>query len=341
MSIKKVGGKWKVDIRPAGADGPRYRKSFTEKAEANRYAAYITEQHRINPDWKPEKADSRRLSAIFNQWYELHGSKLNDGPGRLQMLDALARALGDPVARTLDPAAFIRYGNTRISPTDPETRPVTPSTVNRELTYARAAFNKLAELKKWKHGNPLADVKPWKTPDSELIFLTLKQIKKLLKACEKGRNPDTALCAELALDTGARWGEAEQIKITSVGKQRVTYYNTKGGRPRTVPITADLEKRLRRRAEENGRQDGRVFGPCYQAFELALKRAKITLPAGQRTHVLRHTFASHFAMNGGNLIVLQRTLGHADITTTMRYAHLAPDYMNTVTELRPLAKRSE
>lgn len=340
MSIKKVHGRWKVDIRPNGAAGPRFRKSFTEKAEANRYAAYITEKHRQDPDWKPQKADNRRLSDIFTQWYELHGSKLNDGPGRLQMLDALARALGNPVARTMDPADFIRYGNQRMTARDDGTRPVTPSTVNRELTYTKAAFNKLAELKKWPHPNPLANVPPWKTPDQELTFLTLEQIDALLTACHAGRNPDTALCAELALDTGARWGEAERIKLTAVGSLRVTYYNTKGGRPRTVPITADLEKRLRERAAENGRSDGRVFGPCYQAFERALKRAKIKLPAGQRTHVLRHTFASHFAMNGGNLIVLQRTLGHADISTTMRYAHLAPDYMNTVTELRPLAKKS-
>jgi len=41
-----------------------------------------------------------------------------------------------------------------------------------------------------------------------------------------------------------------------------------------------------------------------------------------RFHDLRHTFASHFMMNGGNLYTLQKLLGHSDIQTTMIYAHL-------------------
>nr|OED53629.1 hypothetical protein BEI47_17715 [Aliivibrio fischeri] len=52
------------------------------------------------------------------------------------------------------------------------------------------------------------------------------------------------------------------------------------------------------------------------------------LPKGQATHVLRHTFASHFMMNGRNIIVLQKILGHVDIKQTMVYAHFSPDHLN-------------
>lgn len=44
-------------------------------------------------------------------------------------------------------------------------------------------------------------------------------------------------------------------------------------------------------------------------------------------HDLRHTFASHFVMRGGNIYDLKALLGHADISTTMRYAHLAPNHL--------------
>ena len=44
-------------------------------------------------------------------------------------------------------------------------------------------------------------------------------------------------------------------------------------------------------------------------------------------HALRHTFASHFVMNGGNILTLQKILGHADIKMTLLYAHLAPDFL--------------
>ena len=49
-----------------------------------------------------------------------------------------------------------------------------------------------------------------------------------------------------------------------------------------------------------------------------------------------HTFASHFMMNGGNILVLQRSLGHANLTMTMCYAHLAPDRLQEVVKLNPL-----
>jgi site-specific recombinase XerC len=52
-------------------------------------------------------------------------------------------------------------------------------------------------------------------------------------------------------------------------------------------------------------------------------------------HAMRHTFASHYVMAGGNLLALQKILGHADLKMTTVYAHLAPDFladeMNRVT----------
>jgi site-specific recombinase XerD len=48
-------------------------------------------------------------------------------------------------------------------------------------------------------------------------------------------------------------------------------------------------------------------------FERAVNKTDINLPKGQCSHVLRHTFASHFMMNGGNILVLQQILGHAKI----------------------------
>ncbi len=50
-------------------------------------------------------------------------------------------------------------------------------------------------------------------------------------------------------------------------------------------------------------------------------------PLQRAWHALRHTFASHYIMSGGNLLALQKILGHSDVKMTMVYAHLAPEFL--------------
>lgn len=67
-----------------------------------------------------------------------------------------------------------------------------------------------------------------------------------------------------------------------------------------------------------------------------MKELKPDLPAGQATHALRHSFATHFMINGGSIITLQRILGHSRIEQTMIYAHFAPEYLQDAIALNTL-----
>jgi integrase len=138
---------------------------------------------------------------------------------------------------------------------------------------------------------------------------------------------------QLCLATGARWSEAETLRAENLSRELVTYVDTKSGRNRSVPITPALFAELNPKKKKSGR----LFKPCYNTFRTAIDKTGITLPDGQMTHVLRHTFASHFMMNGGNILVLQKILGHTTLTMTMRYAHLAPDHLKEAARLNPLA----
>lgn len=50
-------------------------------------------------------------------------------------------------------------------------------------------------------------------------------------------------------------------------------------------------------------------------------------PLRRGWHALRHTFASHFVMQGGSVLTLAKILGHASLKVTMVYAHLTPDFL--------------
>jgi integrase len=62
----------------------------------------------------------------------------------------------------------------------------------------------------------------------------------------------------------------------------------------------------------------------------ALERAEIN---DMRFHDLRHTFASHFLMNGGDLYTLKEILGHKDITTTSRYLTITTEPKSKAMEI--------
>mgnify|MGYP000954243868 CR=1 FL=1 len=113
------------------------------------------------------------------------------------------------------------------------------------------------------------------------------------------------------------------------GRRVRKQFATKGKKNRSIPISKELY-------EEIIAMDGfRFFTDSYFQFLSVMDKTSIVLPRGQLTHVLRHTFAAHFMMSGSNILALQKILGHHDIKMTMRYAHLAPDHLETALCLNP------
>jgi len=130
--------------------------------------------------------------------------------------------------------------------------------------------------------------------------------------------------------------------VSQVRGGQIHYTGTKSGKNRSVPISDDLiallNAHLKSKYGEQSALAERYFASCYEAFRRAVENSELQLPKGQLTHVLRHTFASHFVMNGGNILVLQKILGHSSLTMTMRYAHLAPDHLQEAKAFNPLDK---
>ncbi|APE31539.1 hypothetical protein BOX17_11635 [Halomonas aestuarii] len=326
--IRKVKTGWQVDIRPEGAFGRRIRKTFPTQVEAKRFEAVTRAKAAAGQDYLPPKRDKRRLWDLAQYWYDMHGATLSDNRWRFAKLRQLVDLMGNPQAITITPSDAARFRQQRLA------QGLSPNTVNHDISYLRAVFNFAIRMDEWSHGNPFAKLKSLRLPEREPSYLNQEQIDALFQELRNARNQDVHLIASICLMTGARWSEAQHLRSEYVRERRITFVNTKNGRTRTVPIDQDLYRQLR----QHGPSIGRLFPrDSYLAFTRALQRSDVQLPKGQRTHVLRHTFASHFVMNGGNLLTLQKILGHQSIQMTMRYAHLSPDHLFEAVKFGPKA----
>lgn len=332
MALSKTAAGWLVDIQPGGRGSRRYRKTLPTKAEALTYEAWLKTKVTQSPEWQPAKKDQRRLLNMVDLWHKHHGVSLRAGADTLKRLRQLCLAMGNPAADQFKPEMFAVYRAKRLADG------ITASNLNREHSYLRAVFNELERLGHWKGGNPLSKVRQIKVIERELSFLSIEQIRRLLDAL----SGDALLIAKVCLATGARWSEAEGLRVSQVRGGQVHFTGTKSGKNRSVPmddaLIASLNAHLEKRYGDDKAIAERFFMFGYGAFREAVEKSGLTLPRGQLTHVLRHTFASHFMMNGGNILVLQKILGHSSLMMTMRYAHLAPDHLQEAKALNPLAR---
>jgi integrase len=201
------------------------------------------------------------------------------------------------------------------------------ATANRILTVFKAALNLAVAdervspdlAQRWR------SVKPFRGVDKpKLRFFDREEISRLLNQCA----PDFRRIVTGALLTGARWGELTNMdvrdfsaisrSVTVSGKSdtRSIYLNEESlgflaaGRPANAPLFL--------------RADGTRWARSHQTRPMAeaVKAAKI--PSPNSFHILRHTYASYYLMNGGTLEGLAKQLGHSDTRMTIRtYAHLA------------------
>jgi integrase len=142
----------------------------------------------------------------------------------------------------------------------------------------------------------------------------------------------------MALHTGMRKGEILNLRWEHINWERKTVLltDTKNGEARRLPIDAML---LRELSDHRSRvkNDELVF-PSYDrdgnvvplndvngSFEKAVGDAGIK---NFRFHDLRHTFASHYMMSGGELYTLSKILGHKDLKMTQRYAKLSSKFID-------------
>ncbi|WP_391564498.1 tyrosine-type recombinase/integrase [Sinorhizobium meliloti] len=194
------------------------------------------------------------------------------------------------------------------------------ATINRKM----AALSKLLR-KAYKMGDihSLPEFRRQKERAGRLRFLEADEEQVLFR--EIGNRSELYLQLSIFLvDTGARLGESIALKWNDVHEGRVTFWVTKSGRSRTVPLTLRAKEALDALAD---RSPGPFSSVDPQKYRVVWNAAKSDAGLGNEAdivpHVLRHTCASRLVRGGIDLRRVQMWLGHQTLEMTMRYAHLA------------------
>ena len=210
-------------------------------------------------------------------------------------------------------------------------------TIHYALCVVRQVFNFARERDLSACISPTCKVKPPKTDNRRLRFLTHEEARRLLEhLAEKAPNlHDMSL---LSLHCGLRAGEIFSLTWGDVDFNRglLALRDTKSGRNRVAYMTADVRAMLK--AKERGNHGDMVFPGrggvkrswVSNAFERAVKELGFNEGVGdprQRVvfHSLRHTFASWLVEQGTDLYSVKELMGHSTLSMTERYSHLAPD----------------
>jgi len=204
-------------------------------------------------------------------------------------------------------------------------------TANRCLILLRYAMNLAV---RWEISgitkNPTKNVPLFEDPSKKERYLSEEEAQTLCRAVQASVNPMFQYVIPMLILTGARKREVLDAKWTEFDLERRQWRVsiTQAGKPRYVPLSDGVVQLLSTLAHDNltwvfpNPKTGKPYVSIFYSWNTARKQAGL---ADVRIHDLRHSFASFLVNAGRSLHEVQRLLGHTQIKTTQRYAHLSHD----------------
>ena len=205
-----------------------------------------------------------------------------------------------------------------------------PGSINRVIILLRYMFNLAI---KWEvegvSRNPTAGIPLLKEDNHVERFLSSEEAKALLIAIKNSKNPMLQHIISMLILTGARKREVLDAKWEDFDMERNIWRipTTKAGKARIVPLSdtasvllIKLRQRKRCAYAFANPVTLKPYSSVYYSWHTARKKAGLS---DVRVHDLRHSFASFLVNAGRSLYEVQTLLGHTQIKTTQRYAHLS------------------
>jgi integrase/recombinase XerC len=221
--------------------------------------------------------------------------------------------------------------------TSPSGTPKAPATLNRGRAAVRAFFAWALDTGHITE-NPALGIHLLRAPRTPPAFLTDTEVRRLLKALT-GRHSEIAkrdrALIETFLATGIRLQELVALDIDDIDldAKHLHVRRAKGGQPQIKFMNTHLRGLLRTYLQwrrKQGEQCSALFisqrgtrlSPRQVGYRFAHWLQEAGIEKAISPHGLRHTFATRLYSRTGDLLVVQRALGHRNIATTEIYTHL-------------------
>jgi len=162
------------------------------------------------------------------------------------------------------------------------------------------------------------------------VILNRAELKELFKAPSLLKH---RIVLTLIYSAGLRGREVINLKLSDIDFERKTIHirQSKYKKDRIVPLSGFMAKGLRKyiAAENphtwlfNGKGPGDKYSVRGLSWVIRETLKKTSIKKEINLHSLRHSYATHLLEEGINIVTLKELLGHAQITTTMIYLHVA------------------
>jgi integrase len=213
---------------------------------------------------------------------------------------------------------------------------VSAATVNRELCCLKIILRKAVEWGRLET-SPARDVRAFKETNKE-PRLEQEEVARLLQELPDHLRGLIVCVVNAGLRRAElfflRWEDIDwkRAELTVASREE---YHTKNYESRRIPMNAALCEVLRLHKRDhivvgspyvfaNRNRHGKPYTDIREPLRAAAKRAGIEDDIG--LHQLRHSFCSHCFMSNINARTIQKWMGHKDLKTTLRYAHVSPDH---------------
>jgi len=338
MAARKISSSWWIDIRYARK---RYRKKSPEnsKAGAQAYEALLRQKLVRGEDIEPKPDKKITFKEFADKWFHSY-VKNNNKPSEIYQKALTLRLHLNPFfgSTPIDEINIRMVENFKAGKL--KENKLSLKSINNHLAILRKCLRTAEE---WEEIEKAPMVKPFKLPPQDFDFFTVAESRQLINAADNVWKEIMVFTLKTGVRSGElialNWEDVDlQTKQLTVKKSRwrKMIVSPKNNKARHIPLTREVCNMLSGRTKRTGLlfsdEKGDYLRPkrVYRAVQRACVKAGLRKI---RFHDLRHTFASHLAEQGASLRSIQLLLGHADIKTTMRYAHLSPSAFESVINL--------